>query len=359
MAPPDIRYCAIMRVTPFLLALAATLATAAAARAQGRLAMPEASPAARVQQTVGLTEIAVSYHRPSVGGREVWGKLVPYGEVWRSGANENTTVSFSTDVKVGGKPLRAGTYGLHTIPTAKDWTVIFSTASTSWGSFTYDPKEDALRITVTPRALPAVEERLAYRFDDPTATKVTLTLAWEKLGVPIPIEVDTPKVVMASIRSQLRGPAGFNADSWAQAAGYWVRNNGPLDEALKMADRSIKMEPTYAAYMTRAEILEKRGNAAGAKEARAKGQPLATERDLNLVGYGLMRDKKLDEAIAVFREVVKRYPQSWNAQDSLAEALAAQGDKPGAIAAYEKALAMVADPEQKKRIGQAIAALKK
>jgi hypothetical protein len=351
-----------MRVTPLLLGLlglSAALATAATAHAQARLSMPEASPAARVQQTVGLTEIAVSYHRPGVGGREIWGKLVPYGEVWRSGANENTTISFSTDVKVGGKPLRAGTYGLHTIPTAKDWTVIFSTANASWGSFTYDPKEDALRITVTPRPLPAFEERMSYRFDDPTATKVTLTLAWEKLGVPIPIEVDTPKVVMASMRIELRGRAGFVADTWAQAAAYWVHNNGPLDEALKMADRSIKMNPSYAAYMARAEILEKQGNAAGAKDARAKAQPLATERDLNLVGYGLMREKKLDEAIAVFRDLVKRYPQSWNAQDSLGEALAAKGDKAGAIAAYEKALSMADDPEQKKRITQAIAGLKK
>jgi hypothetical protein len=348
-----------MRVTPFLLGLAATLATAAAARAQPRLATPEASPAARVEQTVGVTEIAVSYHRPAIGGREVWGKLVPYGEVWRSGANENTTVSFSTDVKVGGKPLRAGTYGLHTIPTAKDWTVIFSTASGSWGSFSYEPKEDALRITVTPRPLPAFEERLSYRFDDPTATKVTLTLAWEKLGVPIPIEVDTPKVVMASMRNQLRGHPGQDADNWARAAAYWVHNNGPLDEALKLADRSISMNPSYAAYMTRAEILEKRGNAAGAKDARAKAQPLATERDLNLAGYGLLNHNKVDEAIAVFRDVVKRYPQSWNAQDSLAEALAAKGDKAGAIAAYEKALAMVAEPDQKKRISQVIAALKK
>jgi hypothetical protein len=347
-----------MRATPFLLGLAAVLATTATARAQ-RLATPEASPAARVQQTIGLTEIAVSYHRPAVGGRVVWGQLVPYGEVWRAGANENTTVSFSSDVKVGGKPLRAGTYGLHAIPTAKDWTIIFNTVTTAWGSYSYDQKEDALRITVTPRPLPALEERLAYRFDEPTDTKVTLTLAWEKLGVPIAIEVDTPKVVMANMRGELRGVAQFNGESWAQAAAYWVRNKGPLDEALKMVDRSIQGGATYGNLMVRAEILEKQGNAAGAKEARAKAQPLATERDLNMVGYGLIRDKKLDEAIAMFRSIVQKYPQSWNAQDSLGEALVLKGDKAGAIAAYEKALSMVSDPEQKKRITQEIAKLKK
>src|SRR5262245_59671916 len=118
-----------MRASLFLLGLVATLTTAAAGAHAQRLTSPEASPAARIQQTVGLTEIAVSYHRPGVDKREIWGKLVPYGEVWRAGANENTTVSFGSDVKVAGKPLRAGTYGLHTIPTAKEWTVIFSTAA--------------------------------------------------------------------------------------------------------------------------------------------------------------------------------------------------------------------------------------
>lgn len=336
-----------------------TLAAAAPAASAQRLTMPEASPAARVQQTVGLTEIAVSYHRPGVGGRKIWGALVPYGEVWRSGANENTTISFSSDVKIAGKPLRAGTYGLHTIPTAKDWTVIFSTATTSWGSFTYDQKEDALRVTVTPRALPAMEERLAYRFDEPTATKVTLTLAWEKLGVPIPIEVDTPRVVMASIRGELRGTAGFVPDSWAQAAVYWARNGGPLDEAAKMADRALGAGPSFAGLMARAEVLEKQGSAAAAKDARAQARQLAGERELNQLGYGLIQDKKLDEAIAVFREVVQRFPKSWNAHDSLAEALAAKGDKAGAIAEYEQARGMVADAGQKQRIEQAIARLRR
>jgi Protein of unknown function (DUF2911) len=348
-----------MRSSPLFVGLAVTFASLAATAHAQRLTEPEVSPPARVQQTVGLTEIAVSYHRPAVGGRPVWGQLVPYGEVWRSGANENTTVSFSSDVKIGGKPLRAGTYGLHAIPTAKEWTVIFSTATTSWGSYTYDQKEDALRVTVTPRPLTGSEERLAYRFDDVTMTKATLTLAWEKLGVPIAIEVDTPKVVMAHMRAELRGSAGFNKESWQQAAAYWVRNGGPLDEALKMADRSVKMAPTYGNLMTRAEVLEKQGNAAGAKEARAKAQPLANENELNLAGYALVRDKKLDEAIAVFRGVAQKYPQSWNAQDSLGEALALKGDKAGAIAAYQKALAMSDDPQQKKRIEGTLAQLKK
>ncbi|HEU4734212.1 MAG TPA: DUF2911 domain-containing protein, partial [Kofleriaceae bacterium] len=123
------------------------LFASATADAQVALKLPEQSPAATVSQTVGLTEITVVYHRPAVNGRPIWGKLVPYGETWRAGANENTTIAFSTDVKVGGKPLKAGTYGLHMLPTAKDWTIMFSTMTAAWGSFTYDQKEDALRVT--------------------------------------------------------------------------------------------------------------------------------------------------------------------------------------------------------------------
>ncbi len=347
-----------MRSSPFVLGLVAIAATAATAGAQ-RLTLPEESPPARVEQAVGLTRIAVSYHRPAVSGRAIWGKLVPYGQVWRTGANDNTTISFSTDVKIAGRPLRAGTYGLHTIPTAKDWTIIFSTATTAWGSYSYDQKEDALRVTATPRPLAAPEERLAFRFEDLGNTKATLVLAWERLAVPIAIEVDTPRVVMASMRSELRGRAGFTGESWTQAAAYWLRNGGPLDEALRMIDRSIGMGATYGNLMVRADILEKQGNAAGAREARAKAQPLATENDLNQAGYRLLGDKKVDEAIAMFRTIVQRYPQSWNAQDSLGEALAIKGDKRGAIAAYEKALAMVRDATQKKRIEQTIAQLRK
>jgi predicted negative regulator of RcsB-dependent stress response len=342
-------------VKPLLATL--VLFASATAHAQVPLKLPDQSPAASISQTVGLSEITVVYHRPGVNGRPIWGKLVPYGEPWRVGANENTTITFSTDVKVGGKPLKAGTYGLHALPTAKDWTIMLSNMSAAWGSFTYDQKEDAARITVTPRTA-ASEERLLYRFDDPTDTKTTLVLAWEKLEVPITIEVETPKVVMASIRQQLRSLAGFSWQGYAQAAIYWVKNGGPLDEALKLADRSIQMNENYQNLSARAAIVEKQGNAKAAADLRAKAQTLATENDLNLAGYRLVADKKLDEAIKLFQANADHHPESWNAQDSLGEALATKGDKPGAIAAYTKALSLAKDPVQKKRITATIAGLK-
>jgi len=340
------------------LTVAILFAAATTAHAQVALKLPEASPAATIAQTIGLTEVTVVYHRPAVGGREVWGKLVPYGEPWRAGANENTTVMFSSDVKIGGKALKAGTYGLHMIPTAKDWTIAFSTMTAAWGSFTYDQKEDALRVTVTPRTTAANEERLSYRFDDPSETKSTLVLSWEKLSVPIAIEVETPKVVMASIRQQLRSLPGFGWQGPSQAASYWLRNGGPLDEALKLVDRSIQMNETYQNLSVRAAIVEKQGNAKAAADLRAKAQTLATEADLNQAGYRLLADKKVDEAIKLFQTNVDHHPDSWNAQDSLGEALAGKGDKPGAIAAYTKAQALVKDATQKKRIEATLAKLK-
>src|SRR5215475_5327685 len=119
------------------------------------LKIPELSQRAVVTQRVGLTDITITYHRPAVGSRELWGKAVPYGKVWRAGANENTTIQFADDVSVEGKPLAAGTYGLHMIPDKDHWTVVFSKNSTSWGSFSYDEKEDALRVQVKPRAAEA------------------------------------------------------------------------------------------------------------------------------------------------------------------------------------------------------------
>lgn len=336
--------------------LCTTVAAAGSARAD--LKLPNPSPAARVSQTIGLTEVTVAYHRPGVNGRKIWGELVPYNETWRAGANENTTIAFSSDVKVGGKPLRAGTYGLHMIPTAKDWTIVFSTTTTAWGSYGYDPKEDALRVTVTPRATAVVEERMAFRFDELSNTKATLVLAWDKLAVPVAIEVETPKVVMASVRAQLRGEDGFSADSYTQAARYWLRNGGPVDEAAKLADRSIEMKPTYQNQTIRAALFDKQGNAKAAAELRAKAEPLATASDLNQVANGLMTEKKVDEAVKVLQTSTQRFPESWFLQDSYAEALAAKGDKPAAIAAYTKALALVKDAGEKKRIETTLASLK-
>jgi hypothetical protein len=333
------------------------LALAGAAAAQVPLKLPDASPKASVSQSVGLTDITISYHSPAVNKRKLWGGLVPYGDVWRAGANENTTITFSSPVKVNGKELAAGTYGLHKLPTEKDWTVIFSKESNAWGSFSYDEKEDALRVPATPLT-GEMQERLSYTFDEPSSAGTGVSLRWEKLRVPFKVEVDTPTVVVASIKEQLRGLPRFSWQGWNQAANYCAQNNVNLDEAMGWVDRSISMSETFANVRTKALLLEKKGDTKTAEALRAKALTIASEQDLNTYGYQLLGQGKVDEAIDIFKKNVKDHAGSWNVHDSLGEAYAKKGDKAQARASYERASAMVKDEVQKKRIAAELAKLK-
>ena len=348
----------LVRVFRTLVLFLAVLVTANAALGQAfsPLKTPQASPEASVDQVVGVTDIRIGYHRPAVNKRKVWGELVPYKEVWRAGANENTTISFSSDVSVGGQKLAAGTYGLHMIPTESDWTIIFSKQNAAWGSFSYDQKEDAARITATPQ--PAeFQERLGYTFEDPTDTSVQVAMRWEKVKVAFPVTVDTPQVVVESLRKELRGLGRFFWQGWNQAAAYCLRNNVNLDEALQWADESTKIAENFTNLRTKAGLLEKKGDTKTAEALRARSLALATETDMNNYGYQLLGQKKTDEAIAAFKKNVKDHPASWNVYDSLAEAYATKGDKKQATELYTKALSM-APESQKKRINEALAKLR-
>src|SRR5205807_8647590 len=173
------------------------------------LDLPRPSQHALLTQRIGVTDITISYHRPLTNGRKIWDGVVPYGQVWRAGANENTTIVFSDPVTIEGKPLDKGAYGLHMIPAADQWTIIFSKNSTSWGSFTYDEKEDALRVSAKPHAA-EFTEALEYSFDEPKPDSVAVTLRWEKVAVPFHVSVDTNAIVLRSIKNQLRNTGGFS-----------------------------------------------------------------------------------------------------------------------------------------------------
>ncbi len=328
---------------------AVVVAMARPGLAQAPLTVPQPSPAASVSQRVGITDITVTYHRPAVNKRDVWGTLVPRGQVWRAGANENTVITFSTEVSVGGHVLPAGSYGLHMIPAATDWTVIFNKEAHAWGSFFYDEKEDAARVTVTPQPS-GFEERLAYTFDEPTDSSVVATLRWEKLAIPVRIDVNTPAVVAASLRTQLRGPAGFTWQGFSQAASWCARHDVNLDEAQTWADRAIAMNENFQTLRARALVAEKKGDAPMAQQLRDKSLTVANEADMNGYGYTLLQAGKVEEAIAVFRQNVAKYPASWNAYDSLGEGLAQAGKKAEAVSSYQKARAMVGDDTNRKRI---------
>jgi hypothetical protein len=333
------------------------LPVAAAAQVPG-LNGPDASPAASATQVIGLTEISVSYHRPAINGREIWGTLVPYDQVWRAGANENTTVSFSSPVTVNGAKLAAGTYGLHMIPTTGDWTAIFSTEAGAWGSFSYDASEDAARVTVKPEASP-LQERLSYTFDEPTRDSVVLALRWERLRVPLEIRIDFPRTVLESYKAQLRGLPRFGWQGWNQAANFAAQNDIDLDDALGWADRSISMNRNFTNLRTKALVLTKKGDAAGAAALTKEALGIATEVEINAYGYQLLGQKKVDEAIAMFEKNVKDYPKSWNTYDSLAEAYGVKGDKKKSLEYYTKALNMTTVDIQKKRISGIIEQMKK
>ena len=291
------------RTMRFALPLAAlAFFVAAPALAQSPLTKPLASPHARVQQTVGLTEMAVDYHRPAVRGRRVWGDLVPFGEVWRAGANENTVVEVSTPIRVEGEPLPAGRYGLHVIPTSGAWTVILSTQADAWGSYSYDPAEDALRVTVTPRPASATE-RLTYRFDAPDDTSATLVLSWADLEVPVRLTVDTPGEVLASMERELRGLAGFYWQGWNEIASYALDQGRRLDDALAWADRSREMQPTFANTMTRARLLDALDRDAEAAEARDEAFTLASAEDVRAYARERRRAGRPDEAEAALARI--------------------------------------------------------
>ena len=293
-----------------------------------QLKTPRVSPYSSVTQRIGLTDVTVNYHRPAVKEREVWGKLVPYGFAppgpvgngkpfpWRAGANENTTISFTDDVMIEGKPLPAGTYGLHMIPAEGDWTIAFSKNSSSWGSFFYDENEDALRVTVKPQKAEH-EEWLEYGFNDLTKNSAVAYLHWEKMKVPFKVEVNTDEIAINYFKNQLRGQLGFNWQNWNQAAFYCLQNNLHLDLGIEWVDKSISMNEN------------------------------ATNR--NLKAYLLMAQNKKDECLAMFKENVEKYPNNWNVYDSMGEAYSKYGQKDEAIKFYKTALTMAPDG-QKSRI---------
>jgi hypothetical protein len=319
---------------------------------------PEASPEATVSQIVGLTKLAVSYHRPAANDRAVWGTLVPYGQVWRAGANENTTVTFSTPVTVNGAALAAGTYGLHMIPTAGDWTVIFSRETGAWGSFSYDQKEDAMRVSAKPEPAPH-QERLGYTFDEPTSDSVVLAMRWEKVRVPLAIRIDLGRTVLENYKAQLRGVPRFGWQGWNQAANWAAQHGLDLDEAMTWADRSIAMNRNFTNLRTKALVLTKKGDTAAAAALTKDALAIATEAEINTYGYQLLGQQKTDEAIAMFEKNVKDHPTSWNAYDSLAEAYGIKGDRKKALENYTKAMNLTTVDIQKTRIAGVIEQLKK
>jgi tetratricopeptide (TPR) repeat protein len=331
------------RIATFVTAVLGLVATAHA-----DLSLPDVSQLGVIKQRVALTDITITYHRPLVNGRKIWGGLVPLGEVWRAGANENTTIEISDAVSVEGQPLPKGTYGLHMIPTADTWTVIFSKMATAWGSYTYSQAEDALRVTVKPRPN-EMEEALEYEFEEVKPDSATVTLKWEKLAVPFKVAV-SDETTVANIRGQMRGRAQYEWQAPNQAANFCLTRKINLDEALKWVDLSIQNEERFENLTTKSDLLKAMNKPDDAKKTWE--QAIAKTTPIQLYSYArrLQTEKKDADAIEILKEVAKRYPASPFGYLSNARIKSAAGDFAGAAEDAKKAQAVAVSDQQKASI---------
>jgi hypothetical protein len=317
---------------------ATCLSVATLATAQTFMTLPESSQAATVSQRLGVTQITISYHRPLVGGRKIWGGLVPYGQVWRAGANENTTIQVSDAVTVEGQTLPAGTYGLHMLPTADACEIVFSKNATSWGSFTYNKSEDALRVTVKPQ--PAeFHEALTYDFDDVKPESSVVTLRWEKLAVPFHIAVNEAETTLHSLRQELRSGKQYTWTSWQEAAAYCLQHKTNLEEALQWSDRSIQSEERFENLMTKSGLLAALNRAGESKTAYDRAMEIGNVTQIYFQGRQLQFQNKQKEGMELFRLVSKRFPNHWISHLAQARLDSAAGNFDAAAQQLQAALA--------------------
>jgi len=262
-----------MKKSFFTIATAAVLLlTANAASAQ--LKLPAASSAQTVTQGLGIENVTLSYSRPSMNGRKIFGELVPYNEVWRTGANTNTTLTFEGDVSLNGHKLTAGTYALFTIPNKSEWTVIISKNTKQWGAYTYNQAEDALRFNVKPQTLNTAVETFTISFDNVTPTSAVLSLAWEKTAIKVDLKVEQQAKILASIDEAMKG----EKKPYFAAAQYYFNNNLDLNKALVWFNEAAKAQPKAAHVLYwKAKAQLKAGDKKGAIETATKGVEVATE----------------------------------------------------------------------------------
>lgn len=222
---------------------------------------PQPSPFSKVEQKVGLTDVTVEYSRPNMRGRTIFGDLVPYGKLWRTGANKNTMISFSDDVMVGGKALKAGDYAIFVTPSASNWEVVFYSNTDNWGTpRKWDDAMVAAKVTAEVYPLPMNIETFTISFDDLTNDSAMLGMMWEKAYVAVKFEVPTAKKVNASIAKVMKGPS---ADDYFSAARYNLESNGDIKEAVTWIDKAIKMtkeEPRFWFLRQQSLIHAKAGN---------------------------------------------------------------------------------------------------
>jgi hypothetical protein len=330
---------------------------------------------ATVGEMVGLTDITICYNRPAVKGREgkIWGELVPFGfnylgfgpskeAPWRAGANECTTIEFSTDVNIEGKHLDAGKYGFF-IATGKDEsTLIFSKNSTAWGSFFYNPSEDVLRVTCKQQVLDQSVEFLQFVFLNQTSNGATIALQWEKWMFPFKVETYLKKDQAVSFRKELQGEKGFNWQAFAQAANWCADNNTNLDEALTWAESAISEqyigEKNFSTLATKARLLKLLGKTSESAATMQEAIPMGSMVEVHGYARQLMGAKNMAAAAAVFKTNYKKFPNVFTTNMGMARALSSEGKFKEALKYATAALPQSPDDANKKMVEEVIGKLK-
>ena len=330
-----------------------------------------------VSEQVGLTQVSIIYHRPAVNGREgkIWGGVVHKGFVdqgfgrglaapWRAGANENTIFEIDHDVMVEGHQLLKGKYGLFVVYDPLECTIIFSKKVDAWGSFFYDPKEDALRVAVKPLPIEKSVEYLKYEFLGQTTNAAVIALSWEKLSIPIKVEVDYLQQQFDALVTEMQNPAGFTSQGLNIAASWCLQNNYKLEKALEWAQLATSPnfpgDPTsFPALVTKAALLDKLGKAEDASVVIKTALPFGTVGQLQQLGRQLLTAKKPKAALEIFQFNYHKAPGQFITLMGMVRGLCANGDYQKALTFANKALPLAPNEANKNAVQQMTEKLKK
>lgn len=322
------------------------------------MVLPDKSQEATVQQQIGYTDISIHYHSPGAKGRQIWGGIVPYGQVWRAGANENTVFSITHDAEIEGQLLPAGIYGLHLLPEKEQWTFIFSKNHTSWGSYFYDEKEDVLRVSVPVESAPEFREWMSYEFRDRDRGAASVKLSWGDKRAGFSIKLDIDQIALENIRLQLRSDAYWEWFSWCQAAAYCAEYEINTEEALEWIDRSIAMQENFSNWDVKADLLLQKGDEKGAVQAIERAIEVGTPVYVERYARRFLQKKEYPKAIELFDRALEKDPTYWRALMNKGIALEAINKNQDALKAYQLALKSAPD-NSKGAIEAKISTLKK
>jgi Protein of unknown function (DUF2911) len=259
---------------------AVALLVAASAFGQ-QLRTPRPSPSATLTQTVGLTDVTIKYSRPGVKGRTIWGDLVPYDKVWRTGANEATTITFSDDVTVEGQKLAKGTYSLHTQPGRDQWTVIFNSVADQWGSYSYDAAKDVVRVNVKPQTADH-REWLTFEIPEMTTDTAKVVIRWEKIAVPFTVDTDSTAKTLTSLKNAMK--PDWRAPYMAASFAFDNKGTATDQEISDWLDKSLQVNENISNLWLKARFLERLGRKADAIKAAEAAKAKATPQQADFAG---------------------------------------------------------------------------